>query len=45
MYGWTGKRLKVYLTEGKIVEEETPEWLRKEYLGEEDSIPERSSMR
>lgn len=33
MYGWAGKRLKVYLTEGRIVEEETPEWLRKEYIG------------
>ncbi len=33
MYGWAGQRLKVYLTEGKIVKEETPEWLRREYLG------------
>jgi len=33
MYGWAGQRLKVYLTEGKIVKEETPERLRKEYLG------------
>ena len=33
MYGWAGQRLKVYLTEGKIVKEETSEWLRREYLG------------
>ena len=33
MYGWAGQQLKVYLTEGKIVKEETPEWLRREYLG------------
>ena len=33
MYGWAGERLKVYLTEGKIVKEEAPEWLRKEYIG------------
>ena len=33
MYGWTGQRLKVYLTEGKIVKEETPEWLRVGYIG------------
>lgn len=33
MYGWAGQRLKVYLTEGKIVKEETPEWLRREYIG------------
>lgn len=33
MYGWTGQRLKVYLTEGKIIKEETPEWLRRDYLG------------
>lgn len=33
MYGWAGKRLKVYLTEGKVVTEETPEWLRREYVG------------
>ena len=23
IYGWAGKRLKVYLTEGKVVKEET----------------------
>ncbi|MFC1816344.1 aldehyde ferredoxin oxidoreductase family protein [Thermodesulfobacteriota bacterium] len=33
MYGWAGQRIKVYLTEGEIVREETPEWLRKEYVG------------
>ncbi len=33
MYGWAGQQLKVYLTDGKIVKEETPEWLRREYLG------------
>jgi aldehyde:ferredoxin oxidoreductase len=33
MYGWAGQRLKVYLTEGKIIKEETPEWLRREYIG------------
>jgi len=33
MYGWTGQRLKVYLTEGKIIKEETPEWLRVDYIG------------
>ena len=33
MYGWTGQQLNVYLTEGKIVKEETPEELRVEYLG------------
>ncbi len=33
MYGWAGQRLKVYLTEGKIVKEELPEQLRLEYLG------------
>jgi aldehyde:ferredoxin oxidoreductase len=33
MYGWGGQRLKVYLTEGRIVKEETPEWLRREYVG------------
>ena len=33
MNGWAGQRLKVYLTEGKIVKEELPEELRLEYLG------------
>ncbi|MFC1871590.1 aldehyde ferredoxin oxidoreductase family protein [Chloroflexota bacterium] len=33
MYGWAGQRLKVYLTEGKIVREEIPERLLREYLG------------
>lgn len=33
MYGWGGQRLKVYLTEGKIIKEEVPEWLRREYIG------------
>ena len=33
MYGWTGQRLKVYLTEGKIVKEPLPEELRVNYLG------------
>ena len=33
MYGWAGQRLKVYLTEGKIVKEPLPEELRLNYLG------------
>ncbi|MBI2831910.1 MAG: aldehyde ferredoxin oxidoreductase family protein [Chloroflexi bacterium] len=33
MHGWAGKRLKVYLTEGKLVEEELTEEFRQEYLG------------
>ncbi|MFC2072873.1 aldehyde ferredoxin oxidoreductase family protein [Chloroflexota bacterium] len=33
MYGWTGQRLKVYLTEGKIVKEPLSEELRLNYLG------------
>ena len=33
MYGWAGQRLKVYLTDGKIVKEPLPEELRLEYLG------------
>jgi len=33
MYGWAGKRLKVYLTEGKIVKEPMPDDLRLDYLG------------
>jgi len=33
MYAWSGKRLKVYLTEGKVVDEEVPEQLRLEFLG------------
>ena len=33
MYGWTGRRLKVYLSEGKIVKEEIPEELRLDFLG------------
>ena len=33
MYGWAGHRLKVYLTEGKIVKEPLPEELRRNYLG------------
>lgn len=33
MYGWTGKRLKVYLSEGRIVKEEIPEELRLDFLG------------
>ncbi len=33
MYGWSGQRLKVYLTEGKIVKETLPEELRLHYLG------------
>lgn len=33
MHGWAGRRLRVYLTEGRIVEEETPERLRHEYIG------------
>jgi aldehyde:ferredoxin oxidoreductase len=33
MYGWAGQRLKVYLTEGKIVKEPLSEDLRLEYLG------------
>ncbi|MBI2287718.1 MAG: aldehyde ferredoxin oxidoreductase family protein [Chloroflexi bacterium] len=33
MYGWAGQRLKVYLTEGKIVKEPLPEDFRLEYLG------------
>ena len=33
MYGWAGQRLKVYLTEGKIVKEPLSEELRLNYLG------------
>ena len=33
MYGWTGQRLKVYLSEGKIVREAIPEPLLRNYLG------------
>ncbi len=33
MYGWAGQRLKVYLTEGKIVKEELSEELRLDYIG------------
>ena len=33
MYGWAGQRLKVYLTEGKVIKEEIPEWLKREYIG------------
>ncbi|MFC1917058.1 aldehyde ferredoxin oxidoreductase family protein [Chloroflexota bacterium] len=33
MNGWTGQRLKVYLTEGKIVKEAIPEELLRNYLG------------
>lgn len=33
MYGWAGQGLKVNLTEGKIVKEETQEWLRRGYIG------------
>ncbi len=33
MYGWAGQRLKVYLTEGRIVKEPLPEDLRMNYLG------------
>lgn len=33
MYGWAGQRLKVYLSEGKVVKEELPQRLREEYLG------------
>ncbi|MFC1968086.1 aldehyde ferredoxin oxidoreductase family protein [Chloroflexota bacterium] len=33
MFGWAGQRLKVYLTEGKIVKEELSEDFRREYLG------------
>ncbi|MFC2072708.1 aldehyde ferredoxin oxidoreductase family protein [Chloroflexota bacterium] len=33
MYGWAGQRLKVYLTEGKIVKEPLTEELRLNYLG------------
>ncbi|MDP2744860.1 MAG: aldehyde ferredoxin oxidoreductase family protein [Dehalococcoidia bacterium] len=33
MHGWTGQRLKVYLTEGKIVKEPLPDELRLNYLG------------
>ncbi|MDP6501617.1 MAG: aldehyde ferredoxin oxidoreductase family protein [Dehalococcoidales bacterium] len=33
MYGWTGQRLKVYLTEGKIVKEPLSEELKLNYLG------------
>ncbi len=34
MYGWAGQRLKVYLTEGKIVKEPISEELRLNYLGQ-----------
>ena len=33
MYGWAGQRLRVYLTEGKIVKEPLSEELRLNYLG------------
>ncbi|MBI4283614.1 MAG: aldehyde ferredoxin oxidoreductase family protein [Chloroflexi bacterium] len=33
MNGWAGQRLKVYLTEGKIVKEPLPEELRLNFLG------------
>ena len=33
MYGWAGQRLRVYLTEGKIVKEPLQEELRLNYLG------------
>ncbi|MBI4186998.1 MAG: aldehyde ferredoxin oxidoreductase family protein [Chloroflexi bacterium] len=33
MYGWAGQQIRVNLTEGEIVKEETPENLRLEYLG------------
>jgi len=33
MYGWAGQRLKVYLTEGRIVKEPLPEELSLQYLG------------
>ncbi len=33
MYGWAGQRLKVYLTEGKVVKEPLPDDLRLNYLG------------
>ncbi len=33
MYGWTGERLKVYLSEGRIVKEPVPEDLRLNFLG------------
>jgi aldehyde:ferredoxin oxidoreductase len=33
MFGWAGQRLKVYLTEGKIVKEPLSEELRLSYLG------------
>src|SRR3972149_8560639 len=33
MYGWAGQRLRVYLTEGKIVKEPLSEDLRLNYLG------------
>ena len=33
MYGWAGRRVRTYLTEGKIIKEGIPEWLRREYLG------------
>ena len=33
MYGWAGQRLKVYLTEGKIVKEPLSEEMRLNYLG------------
>lgn len=33
MYGWAGKRLKVYLDEGKIVEETLPREFAVNYLG------------
>jgi len=33
MFGWSGKRLKVYLTEGRIIKEPLPEELRLDYLG------------
>ncbi|MDP2644454.1 MAG: aldehyde ferredoxin oxidoreductase family protein [Desulfobacterales bacterium] len=33
MYGWAGQRIKVYLTEGKIVKEPLSEEMRLNYLG------------
>lgn len=33
MFGWAGQRLKVYLTEGKVVKEPLPDDLRLNYIG------------
>ena len=33
MYGWSGQRLKIYLTEGKVVKEAVPDGFRLDYLG------------